>query len=88
MTNVAREGAAGARVEIDAGGITQIREIKAGGGHSGNQSSMTVHFGLGAATTIDMVQVHWPASPGIQVLPPVDVDGRYLVVEDSGVTPL
>ena len=39
--------AMGARVKLDAGGITQLREI-AGGGSYLSQSDLRAHFGLGA----------------------------------------
>jgi hypothetical protein len=50
----------GARVELKAGGMTQIREVDGGNGFSG-QSSRRVHFGIGSATKIDHLQVHWPS---------------------------
>jgi hypothetical protein len=50
----------GARVELRAGGLTQIRELDGGNGYSG-QSSRRVHFGLGGASKIDHLQVRWPS---------------------------
>lgn len=48
-----------ARVEIDAGGRTQLRVLDGGPTYLG-QSEMIVHFGLGDATRIDALRVLWP----------------------------
>src|SRR5712671_520172 len=52
--------AIGARVTLKAGGQTMIREVNGGNGYSG-QSSLRLHFGIGAATKIDSVEVRWPS---------------------------
>jgi enediyne biosynthesis protein E4 len=49
----------GAMIEVNAGGTRMIREIDGGSSHL-SQNSLTAHFGLGTATTIDEVIVHWP----------------------------
>jgi hypothetical protein len=51
--------AIGARIRIRAGQLTQIREIDGGNGYAG-QSTKRAHFGLGAAKTIDEVEIRWP----------------------------
>lgn len=51
--------ALGARVRVQAGGITQLREI-AGGSSYLSQSDVRTHFGLGASTRIESVEVTWP----------------------------
>jgi hypothetical protein len=48
----------GAWVEVKAGGKTYVREMAAGRGYL-SQSTKLVHFGLGAATSIDSVTVKW-----------------------------
>jgi len=52
--------AIGARIETSAGGVTQTREIYAGPGHHGPQVPLSQTFGLGAASVVDSVTVHWP----------------------------
>src|SRR5258705_13832908 len=52
--------AVGARVKIVAGGMTQTDEIHSGGSYL-SQSDMRVHFGLGSASKIDSVEIHWPS---------------------------
>jgi hypothetical protein len=51
--------ALGARIRVKAGGISQIREIAAGGSYL-SQSDLRAHFGLGPSTRIDSVEVSWP----------------------------
>ncbi|MEZ5400194.1 MAG: CRTAC1 family protein [Bryobacteraceae bacterium] len=51
--------AIGARVKISAGGATQIQEVNGGNGYAG-QSMHRLHFGLGKATKIDAIEIHWP----------------------------
>ena len=49
----------GAHVRIVAGGVTQMREISGGSGVI--QNSLAAEFGLGATTTVDLVEVSWPS---------------------------
>jgi hypothetical protein len=51
--------AIGARVRITTGRETQMDEVRGGGSYYA-QNDFRVHFGLGAATTIDRVEVRWP----------------------------
>lgn len=52
--------AIGARIQVTAGGLTQIREVNGGNGYAG-QSSLKAHFGLGTAAKIDSVEISWPS---------------------------
>ena len=52
----------GARVEVDAAGKRWTAERVAGSGYL-SQDDGRMHFGLGAATTIDKLIVHWPERP-------------------------
>ena len=51
--------ALGARVELKAGGISQVREVTSGGSYA-SQSDLRIHFGLGDASRIDELVVRWP----------------------------
>jgi hypothetical protein len=57
---LANRSAIGARIEVTAGGVTQTREIYAGPGHQGPQVPLSQTFGLGSASIVDTVTVHWP----------------------------
>ena len=78
--------AIGARVRVVAGGVSQIRDVDGGSGFL-SQGSLTVEFGLGAATAADSVIIDWP-SGATQVLLAVPADQRLPVSEDGLVTPI
>ena len=69
----------GARVEVFAAGKHQTAERGAGSGYL-SQDDGRMHFGLGAATTIDKLIVHWPSGRE-QTLEKLSVD-RVLTVEE------
>jgi hypothetical protein len=48
----------GARVIIEAGGISQMNEVRAGGSYQ-SQYDTRLHFGLGNSSTIDTITVRW-----------------------------
>jgi hypothetical protein len=74
--------AIGARITITAGGLTQIREIDGGNGYAG-QSSKRAHIGLGAATKIDSVEIHWPSGQ-IEKINGASLNKLNKVVEGKG----
>ncbi len=51
--------AIGARVRLTAGGATQVEEVRGGGSYY-SQNDPRPHFGLGAASRIDRLEVRWP----------------------------
>ena len=69
----------GARVEVDAAGKRWTAERVAGSGYL-SQDDGRLHFGLGAATKIDKLTVHWPSGRE-QTLEKLAVD-RVLKVEE------
>jgi hypothetical protein len=69
----------GARVEVMAGGKRQTAERVAGSGYL-SQDDSRMHFGLGAATTVDKLLVHWPSGKE-QTLEKLAVD-RVITVEE------
>ena len=73
--------AIGARLTIEAGGATLIREVDGGNGYAG-QSSKRLHFGLGAAERIDAATVRWPS--GLVERFELPVDRIVTVVEGEG----
>jgi len=58
-TLASTSGAVGARVELRAGGLRQIREVSGGTGYA-SQSEPRIHFGLGAAAP-ERLRVRWPS---------------------------
>jgi len=71
-----------AKIKIVAGGMTQTEEIHSGGSYL-SQNDLRVHFGLGAATTIDNVEIRWP-SGAVDRLKNLVVDKFYDVLEGKG----
>ena len=52
--------AIGATVFLTAGGQRQRGDVVSGGSYASTHDPR-LHFGLGDATTVDMVEVHWPS---------------------------
>jgi hypothetical protein len=50
----------GARVEVEAGGVIRTQWMLAGGRGFTNGTTFELHFGLGAAETVDALRVYWP----------------------------
>ena len=74
----------GARIEITADGSTRYAEVRAGSSFE-SSSDPRVHFGLGAATKVDSIVIHWPSGQ-VDKLGPEAVDHELVVREVSGVT--
>jgi hypothetical protein len=55
--------AIGARVTLEAGGVTQRRQVASGRGYL-SQSELVVTFGLGDVKKVDRVVIHWPGKDG------------------------
>ena len=70
----------GARVEITAGALKQLDEVRANSSFE-SASDSRLHFGLGAASKVDRVAVHWPSGT-VQQLGPMNAD-RIVVVRES-----
>ena len=62
--------------------LTQIREIDGGNGYAG-QSTKRAHFGIGKATQIDSVEIHWPSGKVDKIGSPA-INAVHQVVEGSG----
>ena len=75
------KSAIGARIKVTTGIKNQIREVAA---HNdiASQNSLTQHFGLGSATTVDNIVVTWP-SGFTQTLTNVSVNTTINIKEDA-----
>ena len=72
--------AVGATVFVTAGGIRQRADVMSGGSFE-SSNDQRVHFGLGIATAVDAVEIHWPGGAVEHVsLPSVD---RFFVIEQG-----
>ncbi|MBZ5570972.1 MAG: CRTAC1 family protein [Acidobacteriia bacterium] len=75
--------AIGARVTVKAGKLVECNEVRGGGSYL-SQSDPRLHFGLGAATRIDEVEIRWPSGK-IETLQGVPADFIYEVIEGQGI---
>ena len=71
----------GTRIEIHGTWGQQIRYVQSGTGFA-NMSTITAHFGIGQATTIDQVVIKWPSGI-IDTINNVNPNQSLLVVEGS-----
>ena len=75
--------AIGARVTIHAAGMTQFDEVRGGGSYL-SQNDLRLHFGLGAATKMESVEVRWP-NGNTETFKDVAADKIYTVTEGQGI---
>jgi len=75
--------AIGARVRVTTGTHTQIDEV-----HSGSsvmsQCDLRLHFGLGKAQTVDVIEVKWPTTQKIERFTKVKANQILTIREGSG----
>ena len=74
--------AIGAKLKINAGGVTQTEQIRSGGSYL-SQSDFRVHFGLGSASKVDAVEIRWP-SGATDTIKGLAADQYYSVLEGKG----
>ena len=72
----------GTKVTLVAGGLTQYDEVRSGGSYL-SSSDLRVHFGLGAATKIDRLELRWPSGQ-MDVVPSPPLDHLLVVKEGQG----
>jgi hypothetical protein len=78
--------AIGARITVYAGGMVQIREVLTGQGHFGAQQPLEKLFGLGKATKIDSIVIHWPHKTLANTVisnPPIN---QFLLIGEKGIS--
>src|SRR6266404_3497727 len=76
--------AIGARVRVVTGKHAQMDEV-----HSGtsvmSQSDLRLHFGLGKAQTVDLIEVKWPTTQKVEQFKQVKVNQILTIREGSGI---
>lgn len=79
--------AIGSTVFLTADGIRQRGDVISGGSYI-SSNSLRVHFGLGKATTIQNVSVHWPWKPwkDVELVHVPAVNHIYVITEHKGIT--
>ncbi len=82
---ISNKDAAGALVEIHGAWGVQIREIRAGESY-GITNTAKCHFGIGAATSVDYVVIHWPAG-GMKVIDNPAINMTHVEIEGECTPP-
>jgi len=77
--------AVGAAVYLMAGGMRQRADVISGGSYA-SSNDFRLHFGLGASSRVDRVEIHWPSGKVERLTPPA-VDRFYAVEEGKGIVP-
>ena len=72
----------GARIELNAGGLRQIREIKSGSGLY-SQNDLHASFGLGKSESIEQLVVRWPSGT-VDRMSQLAVNQRVVIEEGKG----
>ena len=72
--------AIGARVRVTTGSVTQRRDVLAGSSYL-SQNDLRLHFGLGAASEADVLEVRWPSGK-VETLRGVPA-GHIVTIEES-----
>ena len=74
--------AIGAKAFVITGGARQRGDVISGGSYA-SSSDQRLHFGLGAATKVDKLEIHWPNGAKEEIRVPA-VDQILTVVEGKG----
>ncbi len=80
--NANRDGV-GARIELQAGGRTQHRELRFSDGYLGSNDAR-LHFGLGEAPRADSVRISWPEGSS-ETVGPLTEGFVYVIKQGQGV---
>ncbi len=76
--------AIGATVYVTANGFRQRADLISGGSFASSPDPR-LHFGLGSASKIERIEIHWPDGVSQQVTPPTVLDTFYTIVEGKPV---
>ena len=82
MGTKSNRDAVGARVDAWVGGRRQTREVILGDGYA-SQNTLRLHFGLGTSTSVDRLQVRWPASGQVQTFTGIRSNQFIQITEGS-----
>jgi hypothetical protein len=77
--------AVGATVYLTAGGLHHREDVMSGGSYE-SSNDQRLHFGLGDATSVDKVEIHWP-SGAVEPVSVPSVDRYFVVEEGKGLVP-
>jgi hypothetical protein len=76
--------AIGARVRVVTGAHSQVDEVHSGGSVM-SQSDLRLHFGLGAAETVDRIEVRWPTTGEVETFTGIEANQIVTIEEGAGI---
>lgn len=76
--------AIGARVRVVVGSHSQIDEVRSGSSVM-SQSDLRLHFGIGKAQTVDLIEVKWPTTQKIEGFTQVKANQILTIREGMGI---
>lgn len=78
-------GGVGARVKVVAGSLTQYDSVRAGGSYLSSDDPR-LHFGLGAAEKVDLMEIRWPSGT-VDKLENLTPNQFLVIQEGKGIVP-
>jgi enediyne biosynthesis protein E4 len=79
--------AIGARVLVTVGNHTQMDEVHSGGSIM-SQSALRLHFGLGQAKVVDVIEVRWPTTHKSEKFEGIEANQILTIREGAGIVKL
>jgi len=76
--------AIGARARVVVGNHSQIDEVRSGASVM-SQSDLRLHFGLGKASTVDLIEVKWPTTQKVERFTAVKANQILTIREGEGI---
>ncbi|HEX5481619.1 MAG TPA: CRTAC1 family protein [Terriglobia bacterium] len=76
--------AIGARAYVTVGKHKQVNEV-ASGGSVMSQNDLRLHFGIGQAKIVDLIEVKWPTTWKVEKFPRVEANQILTIKEGSGI---
>ena len=71
-------------MRVVTGGHAQIDEVHSGGSVM-SQSDLRLHFGLGAAETVDRIEVRWPTTGEVETFTGIEANQIVTIEEGAGI---
>jgi enediyne biosynthesis protein E4 len=78
--------AVGSTVYLTAGGLRRREDVMSGGSYE-SSNDQRLHFGLGAAASVDTVEIHWASSGKVEKVNLPSVDRYFVIKQGVGIVP-
>jgi hypothetical protein len=78
--------AVGSTVYVQANSMHQRSDVMSGGSYE-SSNDQRLHFGLGQATSVETVEIHWASTGKVEHVSLPDVDRYFVIEEGKGIIP-